>query len=94
MPHAEIMSADSGKKYREPHERESGPWDDYEKEEAGRTLERAEKIKGNAKFVEAVAKHHEAKAATHRKLAKGMRGHMKRGLVSERAMERAAHKHG
>lgn len=95
MPKAEIMSANSGKggeagPYVPAHERKSGPWDEYELEDAGRTMERAEEIRGNPKFVEAVAAHHEKKAKRHKKLAGEMRGHMKRGLVSETALAKVS----
>jgi hypothetical protein len=93
MPKAEIMSANDSRepvKYTPPHERKNGPWDEYDLEDGGRTMERAEEIRGNPKYVEAIAKHHEKKAKHHRKLAEGMKSHMKRGLVSERALEKAA----
>ncbi len=93
MPKAEITSANSGDSYKEPHERKSGPWDEWEMDDAGRTMERADKIRGNSKFVEAIAKHHEKKAAHHRKLAEGMKHHMRRGLVSEKAAAKASEKH-
>lgn len=94
MPSVAITSANSGEggkagPYKEPHERESG-WDEWELEHSGRTMEDAEKIKGNPKFVEAIAKHHEKKAKKHRKMAAGMRDHMKRGLVSDKALEKAS----
>lgn len=89
MPHVEITSAQDGK-YVHPHERKAGPWDDYELRECGNCLERAEQIKANPKLVEAIAKHHESKAKEHRKLAEGMKVHMKRGMVSEKAMDKAA----
>ena len=93
MPHAEIMSANDSRepiKYTPPHERKGGPWEDYELEDAGHTMERAAQIHSNPKFVEAIAKHHEKKAKKHRKLADGMREHMKRGLVSENALDRVS----
>jgi hypothetical protein len=88
MPRAAIESS-TQTPYREPHERESGPWEDHELEQGGHHLERAEQIKANSKFVEAIAKHHEKKASMHRKLAKGMRHHMGRGMISEKAMKHA-----
>ncbi len=91
MPSAAIKSANSGnEKYTPPHERKNGPWDEYELMDAGRDLERAERVKSNPKFMEAIAKHHEKKAAEHRKLADGMKQHMKRGLVSEKQLEKAS----
>ena len=36
-------------------------------------MERAEQIRGNPKYVEAIAKHHEKKSKHHRKLADGMK---------------------
>lgn len=98
MPHAEITSANSGAapapdRYVRPHERKKGPWDEYELEDAGRTMEDAKKIEGNPAFVEAVAAHHEKKAKRHKKIAGEMRGAMKRGLVSEKALEKASGKH-
>jgi hypothetical protein len=90
MPKAEITSADSGGKYTPPHERKDGPWDEYDLEEGARHMERAEQVKDNPKYVEAIAKHHEKKAKHHKKLAEGMKGHMKRGLVSEAALEKAS----
>lgn len=83
----------SSKKYREPHERKDGPWDEYELEDAGRHMEMAEKVKGNPKMAEAVAKHHEKKAKRHRKIAHEMRGHMARGMVSEKALEHSMKSH-
>jgi hypothetical protein len=91
MPRVEIMtSTETPKKYVEPHERKDGPWDEYELEDAGRHMEVAEKIKANPKMVEAVAKHHEKKAKRHKKIASGMRHHMSRGLVSDKAMHKFA----
>lgn len=92
MPRAAIESstATSSHQYKEPHERKDGPWDDYEKEEAGRTLERADKIKANGKFVEAVAKHHEHKAKLHHGLAMKARHLRKSGAISDKAFEKAA----
>jgi hypothetical protein len=93
MPKVEIVSANSGKDtYKAPHERMHGNWDTWELDDAGRTLERAEAIKSNGKFMDAIAKHFDKKAAEHRKLADGMRSHMKRGLVSEKQLEKASKK--
>ena len=97
MPRAAIMTANDSRepvKYTPPHERKNGPWDEYDLEDGGRTMERADEIRSNPKFVEAIAKHHEKKAKKHRKMAEGMRGHMKRGLVSEAAMSKAMDKAG
>jgi len=91
MPRAAIESSTaSPDKYREPHERSNGPWDDYELDEGGRHLDRAEKIKANGKYVEAIAKHHEKKAKTHRDLAHKARHLRKSGAISDKALERAA----
>jgi hypothetical protein len=97
MPSVAITSANSGEggkagPYVEPHKRKDGPWDEYDLEDAGRHLERAEQIKSNPKFVEAIAAHHEKKAKRHKKLAGEMRGHMKRGLVSEKALAKVSEK--
>lgn len=99
MPKVEITSANSGEggtagPYKSPHERKSGPWDEYELEDGGRTMERAQEISGNPAYVEAIAKHHEKKAKKHRKLAASMKGHMARGLVSEDALKKASAKRG
>ena len=85
MPSTTIESA-----YTAPHERKNGPWHDHELDDAGRHVEMADKIKGNPKFAEAVAKHHEKKAKRHHALAAGMKVHMKRGLVSEKQLEKAS----
>jgi hypothetical protein len=85
MPTAAIESA-----YTPPHERKDGPWDDYELEDAGNAMERAEQIRGNPKMMEAMAKHHAKKAKHHKKMAEGMKSHMKRGLVSEKALAKAS----
>jgi hypothetical protein len=99
MPKGESASNKSGlsenraekmHEYKEPHEREHGPWHDWELMDAGRTLEHGEKIKGNHKFMEAIAKHHEEKAKHHRELSTEMKHHMRRGLVSEKALEKAS----
>lgn len=91
MPHAEIMSADSGPhKYVEPHERKDGPWDEYELDDAGRHIEHAEKVKANPKMMAAIAKHHEKRAKRHHAIARTMKPHMNRGLVSEKALEKAS----
>jgi hypothetical protein len=95
MPKVEIMTGTASPgKYVEPHERKDGPWDEYELEDAGRHIERADKIRSNPKMMEAVAKHHEKKAKRHRAIAGEMRHHMNAGHVSEKAMERAAAKRG
>lgn len=94
MPRAAIESSTATpEKYREPHERKEGPWDDYELDEGGRHLERAEKIKANGKYVEAIAKHHEKKASTHRNLAHQARHLRKSGMISDKALEKASNKH-
>lgn len=91
MPRAAIESS-TATPYREPHERKDGPWQDHELEEGGRHLERAEKIKGNGKYVEAIAKHHEGRAKTHRKLAHQARHLRGQGMISDKALARAAEK--
>ena len=78
--------------YVEPHERESGPWEEHELDSAGHALERAAMIQGNPKFGAAIVKHHETKAKRVGSLAKSMRRHLKSGMVSEKALERAAAK--
>lgn len=92
MPRAAIESAQGNtpSKYREPHERSSGPWQDYELEDGGRALERAEKVKGNPKYVEAIAKHHEKKAKLHHGLAEKARHLRKSGAISDKALAKAA----
>lgn len=95
MPRSAIMSANSGEggrdgPYKPAHERANGPFDDYELEDAGRTMERADQIRGNPKLVEAVVKHHKKKAKHHHRLAESMASHVKRGLVSEKALAKAA----
>ena len=79
-------------KYTPPHERTSGNFDDYELDDAGRHIEMADKIKSNPHMMKALAEHHAKKAAKHKKLAESMKPHMKRGLVSEKALEKASHK--
>lgn len=96
MPSVAIESANSGEgghaepAYKEPHKREKGPWHEHELEDGGRTIERAEAIRNNPAFSEAIAAHHEKKAKHHRKMAAGMKGHMKRGLVSEKALAKVS----
>lgn len=95
MPRAAIASSTGTPNDRkEAHERKDGPWDEWELEEGGRHLERADKIKGNAKYVEAIAKHHESKAKHHRKLAHEARHLRGRGMISEKAMAKASEKRG
>ena len=97
MPHAEISKGAGkpydGDKYKPPHERPSGPWDDYELEDGGHALERAEKIKANAKYVDAIAKHHEKKAKVHSKLAVETRALRRSGKISDEALRKASAKH-
>jgi hypothetical protein len=93
MPRVEIESANSGK-YQAPHERQNGPWEDWELEDAGRHLEHAEKIRANPKMAEALAKHHEKKAKEHSKLAHHARHLRKSGHVSDTALKKAADKRG
>lgn len=98
MPSTAIVSANSGEggkdgPYKVPHERMNGPFEDYELEDAGRTMERADQIRGNPKLVEAVAKHHKKKAKHHQQMAEAMKPHMKRGLVSEKAAAKASEKY-
>ena len=95
MPSPPNATESEPHKYVEPHERKDGPWDEYELDDAGRHIERAEKIKGNPKFVEAIAKHHEKKAKTHSELADKTRGLRKSGHISEKALMNAeAKRHG
>lgn len=95
MPRPPNATESDPHKYVEPHERKDGPWDEYELDDAGRHIERAEKIKGNPKFVEAIAKHHEKKAKTHSELADKTRGLRKSGHISEKALMNAeAKRHG
>lgn len=77
-------------RYKPPHERPNGPWDEYELDDAGRHIERAEQVKANPKLMEAVAKHHEKKAKHHHKIAAGLKSAMSRGLVSETAATKAS----
>lgn len=98
MPRAAITSANSGEggkagPYKAPHERMNGPFEDYELEDGARTMERAEQIKGNPKYMAAIAEHHKKKAKHHHKLAESMKPHMKRGLVSEKAAAKASEKY-
>lgn len=79
-------------KYVEPHERASGPWDDYELDDAARHIEGANRVAKNGKFAEAVAKHMEKKAARHKESARHARHLAKHGLISEAAMNRVAKK--
>ena len=79
-------------KYVAPHERKDGPWDDYELDEMGHHVERAEKIKGNPKLMAAMAKHQEKRAKKHSHMAKMMRPAMARGLVSETQATKASMK--
>ncbi len=91
MPNAAITSAnDEPERHKPMHERKNGPWDEWELDDAGRHIEKAEQIKANPKLVAAVAKHHEKKAAKHHKIAAGMKDSMKRGLVSETALTKAS----
>ena len=93
MPKSGIMTAndsDEPVKWTPPHERKDGPWEDHELEMAGNDMERADQIRGNPKMMDAMAKHHAKKAKHHKKLAEGMKGHKKRGLISEKAFEKAS----
>jgi hypothetical protein len=87
MPRAEITSADSGRDtYKEPHERMHGPWEPHELAEGARHLKRAHEIVKNKKFVEAIKKHHESKAAEHEELAHQTAQLAKTGRISEKQL--------
>ena len=66
----------------------------YVLEEAGQTLSRADAIKKDPKLMAAAAEHHAHRAEEHKKMSREMQHHMKRGLVSEEALKKAASKHG
>lgn len=87
MPSAAITSANSGT-YKPPHEREKGPWSDWELAEGADHLEHAEKIKANPKYMEAIHKHAERKAKEHRETAHHIGKLAKAGKISDKAMEK------
>ena len=91
MPHAEIPESglDMDKK-----EKMHGQFPSYVLEEAGQTLSRADAIKKDPKLMAAAAEHHAHRAEEHKKMSREMKHHMKRGLVSEEALKKAADKHG
>ncbi|MBV8474086.1 MAG: hypothetical protein JO107_14805 [Hyphomicrobiales bacterium] len=89
MPKVEIMSADSGGKYKEPHERANGPWDRWELDDAARHLRRAHDISGNKKFLEAIKKHQEEEAEEHHETARHAEMLAKHGKISEKALAKA-----
>lgn len=91
MPRAAIESSTATpERHKEPHERPNGPWEEWELEDGGRTMEHADRVKGNPKYVEAIAKHHEKKAKLHHGLAMKARHLRKSGAISDKALERAA----
>ena len=73
-------------------EKMHGQFPSYVLEEAGQTLSRADAIKSDPKLMAAAAEHHAAKAEHHKALSRMMKHHLKRGLVSEKQLEKAAGK--
>jgi hypothetical protein len=90
MPRVSIMTSEASTYNKAPHARKNGPWEEWELEDAGRHLEHAEQIKANGKLMDAIVKHHAKKAEHHRRLAEEMKPHMKRGLVSKRALDKVS----
>ena len=73
-------------------EKMHGQFPSYVLEDAGQTLSRADAIKSDPKLMAAAAEHHAAKAEHHKGLSKMMKHHLKRGLVSEKQLDKAAGK--
>lgn len=99
MPSAAIESTYSDKddpayaeRRKEPHERKNGPWDDYELAEGARHIDHAEKIKGNKKFAEAIAKHAQGRAEEHERVAEHAKRLAKSGHISEKQMAKMGRK--
>lgn len=88
MPHAEITSANSGHGYKEPHERKTGPWNDWELADGAHHLRRAGQIIGNKKFLDAIKEHAEQRADEHREMAHHIAHLAKSGRISAKAMEK------
>lgn len=76
----------AGKPCKEPHERKSGPWDDWELSDAAHYLRRAGEIIKNKKFLAAIKKHAETKAEEHQEIAHKAGLLAKMGRISPRAM--------
>lgn len=74
-------------KYVPPHEKKSG-WDEYEMDDALRTLRHAGEIVANKAFVAALKKHADEKAAEHADFAKHMESMVKSGKISSEAAEK------
>lgn len=69
------------------HERKSG-WSDWEIGDAADALKKAEKIKGNKALLAAIEKHANEKAEEHQATARHAHTLAKRGLVSDKQMEK------
>lgn len=69
-------------------EREGGPWDRWDLEGAAEHLTKADKIGKNKKFLEAIKKHAESKAAEHHKVANRAAMLARSGHISEKQMEK------
>ena len=68
------------------YERENGPWDEWELSNAAEHLELADKLSGNPKFLEAIRKHSEKKAAEHQHVADHAARLAKSGKISEKQL--------
>ena len=89
MPRSEIESSTASSTPRKmAHERLDGPWDDWELMDGAHHLERADKIAGNTKYLEAIRKHSEKKAKHHRDMAHHAGMLAKSGRISPKAMKR------
>ena len=91
MPEGESATNKSGIDI-DRKEKMHGQFPSYVLEEAGQTLSRADAIKSDPKLMAAAAEHHASKAEHHKGLSKMMRHHLKRGLVSEKQLDKAAGK--
>ena len=91
MPEGESATNKSGIDI-DRKEKMHGQFPSYVLEDAGQTLSRADAIKSDPKLMAAAAEHHAAEAEHHKALSRMMKHHLKRGLVSEKQLEKAAGK--
>jgi len=92
MPSVSITSANNAGKYKPPHERSEGPWEDYELDDGMRHLDMASKIVGNKKYVEAIKRHGEKKAHETKQIAHRASMLARAGQISSKQMEKIGSK--
>jgi hypothetical protein len=92
MPRVSIMTSTATPWRGGEGKPKNGGYDDWQLEDAERTLDRADDIRKDAKLCEAIAKHAEGRSKSYHALAGRAAGYHKAGKISDKALARVVEK--